>query len=81
MTVGSITGEPGQRVAAALPDGAPTEPDISTLGKLIFSDYVFAFEATAILLTVAVVAAVVLSRKVPAEVDRVDQTERVGAGR
>lgn len=68
VTVGSITGDPGQRTAASLPEGAPPEPDITTLGKLIFSDYVFAFEATAILLTVAVVAAVVLSRKVPAEV-------------
>ena len=55
-------GEPtGQRSATApLSDQAP---DIDRLGKVLFTDYVFAFEVTAVLLTVAVVGAVVLSRR------------------
>jgi len=39
--------------------------NISRLGQLLFSRYVFAFEATAILLTVSVVAAVLLARRLP----------------
>ena len=38
-------------------------PDIERLGKVLFTDYVFAFEGTAVLLTVAVVGAVVLARR------------------
>ena len=55
-------GEPtGQRSATApLSDQAP---DIDRLGKVLFTDYVFAFEVTAVLLTVAVVGSVVLSRR------------------
>jgi NADH-quinone oxidoreductase subunit J len=37
--------------------------DIERLGRVLFTDYVFAFEVTAVLLTVAVVGAVVLSRR------------------
>ena len=37
--------------------------DIDRLGRVLFTDYVFAFEVTAVLLTVAVVGAVVLSRR------------------
>ena len=55
-------GEPtGQRSATApLSDQAP---DIDRLGKVLFTDYVFAFEITAILLTIAVVGAVMLARR------------------
>lgn len=38
-------------------------PDIDQLGRVLFTDYVFAFEITAVLLTVAVIGAVVLSRR------------------
>ena len=38
-------------------------PNIVQLAKLLFTDYVFAFEATAILLTIAVVGAVVLAKR------------------
>jgi NADH-quinone oxidoreductase subunit J len=37
--------------------------DVNRLGRALFTDYVFAFEITAILLTVAVIGAVVLSRR------------------
>ncbi len=37
--------------------------DINRLGRVLFTDYVFAFEITAVLLTVAVIGAVVLSRR------------------
>ena len=40
-------------------------PNITQIGRLLFTDWVFAFEATAILLTVAVVGAVVLARRPP----------------
>ncbi|MEA3216498.1 MAG: NADH-quinone oxidoreductase subunit [Acidimicrobiia bacterium] len=45
-------------------------PNITQLGRLLFSDYVFAFEATAILLTISVVGAVVLGRP-PSRMDDV----------
>jgi NADH-quinone oxidoreductase subunit J len=37
--------------------------DINRLGRVLFTDYVFAVEITAVLLTVAVIGAVVLSRR------------------
>src|SRR5688500_18083724 len=39
-------------------------PNITEIGRVLFTDYVFAFEITAILLTIAVVGAVVLARRV-----------------
>ncbi len=48
--------------AGAVP--IPTEEsDAASLGRLLFTDHVLAFEITAILLTVAVVGAVVLARR------------------
>jgi NADH-quinone oxidoreductase subunit J len=44
-------------------------PNITQLGRLLFSDYVFAFEATAMLLTISVVGAVVLARRPPTPYD------------
>ena len=43
----------------------PAETDVARLGRFIFTDYVFAFEITAVLLTIAVVGAVMLSRRAP----------------
>ncbi|MEZ5239913.1 MAG: NADH-quinone oxidoreductase subunit J [Microthrixaceae bacterium] len=45
---------------AALSDEVP---NINQLGEVLFTDYVFAFEITAVLLTIAVVGAVVLVRR------------------
>lgn len=57
----------GQASTLAAIDGA--EPNINALAKVLFTDYVFAFEITSVLLTVAVVGAVVLARKAGAAID------------
>ncbi|MFZ4518766.1 MAG: NADH-quinone oxidoreductase subunit J [Microthrixaceae bacterium] len=57
----------GERATGAGSGVAPLDPgvsDVNRLGRVLFTDYVFAFEITALLLTVAVIGAVVLSRKV-----------------
>lgn len=41
--------------------------NVTELGRLLFTDYAFAFEATAILLTIAVIGAVLLARRPPGE--------------
>ena len=43
----------------------PDEPNIVTLAKSLFTNYVFAFELTSALLVIAVVGAVVLARRGP----------------
>ena len=56
----------GQRATGREALTAPLDPsvtDVERLGRAIFTDYVFAFEITALLLTVAVVGAVVLTRR------------------
>ena len=52
-------------VRRSTPFGSTAEPatDIRVLGTHLFTDYVFAFEITAILLTIAVVGAVLLARR------------------
>lgn len=52
-----ITGEPSSMQAL---DG---DSDVYQLGRVLFTDYIFAVEITAVLLTIAVVGAVVLSRR------------------
>ena len=47
----------------ALPEVAGEVSDVRVLGNWLFTDYVFAFEITAVLLTIAVVGAVVLARR------------------
>lgn len=44
-------------------DGTEANPNIDQLGRSLFTDYVFAFEVTALLLTIAVVGAVMLARR------------------
>jgi NADH-quinone oxidoreductase subunit J len=56
----TVTGRPDSGSAVQ-----PDVPNVVQLGHLLFSDYVFAFEITAILLTIAVVGAVVLARRMP----------------
>jgi len=54
----------GQRQAATSPDAiSATESNIAQLGGELFTDWVFALEVTAGLLTIAVVGAVLLSRR------------------
>lgn len=60
------------RVTGQLSSLAPLsgdEPDIDLLGRTLFTDYIFGVEITAVLLTVAVVGAVVLARRAAAPID------------
>ena len=43
--------------------GFTDEPNVEQLAHVLFSDYVFAFEITSLLLTIAVVGAVVLAKR------------------
>lgn len=43
--------------------GRENNPNIDQLGEVLFTDYIFAFEVTALLLTISVVGAVLLARK------------------
>lgn len=66
--IASVDGATGfESTRAALdrtgPDGAAV-PDVNQLAESIFTDFVFAFEVTGLLLTVAVVGAVVMARKI-----------------
>ena len=53
-----VTGTPAATAALA-----SDVPDVNQLGQALFTDYVYAFEITAVLLTIAVVGAVVLVRR------------------
>lgn len=48
---------------ANAPTGDQPGTDVERLGRVLFTDYLLAFEATSILLVIAVVGAVVLARK------------------
>jgi NADH-quinone oxidoreductase subunit J len=49
----------------------PSQDNVKALGELLFTRYAFAFEITAVLLTIAVVAAVVFARKVKGELQEI----------
>jgi NADH-quinone oxidoreductase subunit J len=51
------------------PSIAGGEENIKAIAKSIFSDNVFAFEATSVLLVIAVVGTVMLARKPPPQID------------
>jgi hypothetical protein len=55
-----------------------TVPDINQLGEALFTRYLYAFEITSVLLVIAVVSAVLLSRRVRREKEIIDpgQAER-----
>jgi NADH-quinone oxidoreductase subunit J len=52
--------------------GEPSDdPNVVAVGKALFTDWVFAFELTGVLLVVAVIGAVVLARR-PKQIEQVD---------
>ncbi len=51
------------------------EPGVRRLGRALFTDYVFAFEITALLLTIAVVGAVVMARRPSGELQPLPEVE------
>ena len=60
----------------------PSQDNARELGELLFTRYAFAFEITGVLLTIAVVAAVVFARKVKGELQEVPPSalEAINAG-
>jgi NADH-quinone oxidoreductase subunit J len=50
-------------VSTAVGQDGPGVTDVGELGKVLFTDYMFAFEVTSILIIVAMVGAVVLARR------------------
>ena len=62
----TVTGLPGSSAAFD-----PDVPDIDQIGRLLFTDYLFAFEITSVLLVIAVVGAVMLARAKPG--DQIDE--------
>ena len=61
--IDDVSGPDGSSADDAQTDGRENDPNINQLGRTLFTDYVFAFEVTALLLTIAVVGAVLLARK------------------
>ena len=53
----------GARSTVGSLDGGGGKSNIRVLGEALFTDYVFAFEVTSVLLVIAIVGAVVLSRR------------------
>jgi NADH-quinone oxidoreductase subunit J len=47
----------------------PAQENVAKLGEALFTNYLFAFEITSVLLVIAVVAAVVLARRAATAVD------------
>ncbi len=73
LATSAITG--ARRVGAELEEDTA---DVEQIGRLLFTDYLFAFEVTSILLVIAVVGAVVLARQrrgVPIDADELDEDE------
>jgi NADH-quinone oxidoreductase subunit J len=64
-----VTGAP--HVVGALSDG---RPNVAQLGRALFTDYLFAFEITAALLVIAIVAAVVLARRPVRPQEQIEET-------
>jgi len=62
-------------------DGREVDPNIDQLGRALFTDYVFAFEVTALLLTIAVVGAVMLARRPKGELAPLPETPPIGRSR
>jgi len=66
LALASVDGEatgvrPAEAASNRVSDGVA---DVAQLGESLFTTYLFAFEATSVLLVIAVIGAVVLSRKV-----------------
>ncbi|MCB0995480.1 MAG: NADH-quinone oxidoreductase subunit J [Acidimicrobiales bacterium] len=68
----SVDGATGTEAATAALDEAG---NVQQLGRLLFTDYVFAVEITAILLTIAVVGAVALARKPKGDLEPLPEIE------
>ena len=66
LVVMAVFAAGGRRVTGQKAASGPLltgEPDINVLAKSLFSDYVFAFELTSLLLIIAVIGTVMLARR------------------
>ena len=72
------TGPPERPMWPGSDTGAP---NVNLLGKSLYTTYLFPFEATAALLVIAVVGAVVLARRPPVTTNAVEMVDAVGARR
>ncbi|HEX9101675.1 MAG TPA: NADH-quinone oxidoreductase subunit J [Polyangia bacterium] len=67
-------------VAPAHPEGPPVEfGTVAQVGEVLFTDYLFVFEAVSVLLLIAVIAAVVVARS-QAQVDEEHDAAQAGGG-
>lgn len=77
--VDSITG--WSDATETLPDdqtsGVEVNANIKQLGRVVFTDYVYAFEITALLLTISVVGAVVLARRARGDLQDIPEAEEL----
>lgn len=77
---GRITG--GESLTLPLDATDPTGellPNINQMAQAIFTDQVFAFEVTGFLLTVAVVGAVVMARRIPGAMQPLPDIPQIGS--
>lgn len=58
--------------------GEEVFPNVEQLGRVIFTDYVWAFEITAVLLTIAVVGAIALARRQRSDAEADDEAAPTG---
>lgn len=77
LAVRAVQVSSGARSTSGALDGEGT--NLEKLARVLFTDYFFAFEATSVLLVIAVVGAVVLSRK-PAAADVAARKGDAGIG-
>jgi len=77
---GRITGD--ESLTLALDATDPTGellPNVNQMAQAIFTDQVFAFEVTGLLLTVAVVGAVVMARRIPGALQPLPDIPAIGS--
>ncbi len=66
LTVGALAST-GYEATGVVGEIDEAVPDVNRLGESLFTDYVFAFEITSILLVIAVVGAILLARRSPGD--------------
>jgi NADH-quinone oxidoreductase subunit J len=74
LTVGALAST-GYEVTGVVGEIDEAVPDVDRLGRSLFTDYVYAFEITSVLLVIAVVGAILLARR-PHGDEIVDEGQR-----
>jgi len=73
----------GLRSAGGAVEAEESTPNITQIGRLLFTDYLFAFEITSVLLVIGVVGAVLLARRSSAgtNVDADEEVDEISSPR